>query len=177
MTGGLVWPLYSFSPHPLPPASFPPLARSPGLENPTEGPLSDVANVLDIVPRVLEGQQLRVQQQGNPLVHGVGVKSVQQELRRESAHRRGLHRPVDPKKGLERLDEETCNVVFLLPLSAPPLLPLSAAGEDADDEEDGRCDRGQGDDDDGHGVGRRRHGRRGRGTGGLTGPRGLWLHR
>lgn len=34
------------------------LLASPRLENPSEGPLADVSDVLDIIPGILEGQQL-----------------------------------------------------------------------------------------------------------------------
>lgn len=58
----------------------PPDPPSPGLEDSSEGSLSNISDILDIIPRILEGQQLGVQQQGDPLVHGVWVKAIQQEL-------------------------------------------------------------------------------------------------
>lgn len=73
------------------------LSFLPGLENPSEGPLSDISNVLDVVPRILEGQHLGVHQQGDPLVHGVRVESIQQELRRQRAQSRDLHRSAGRK--------------------------------------------------------------------------------
>ena len=97
-----LFPLYYLShptlSRPLLPFSldFPPFL-SPGLENPSEGSFSDVPHILDVVPWVLQGQQLGVEQQRNPLVHGVWVESVQQQLRRQSAQRRVLHRSVEPQ--------------------------------------------------------------------------------
>lgn len=34
------------------------LSLSPGLENPSEGSLSNISDILDIVSRILQGQQL-----------------------------------------------------------------------------------------------------------------------
>ena len=67
----------------------------------------------------------------------------------------------------------TSYIAFISPLPVSPLLPLSAAGEDADDEEDRSCKCSQEDDDDGHGVSRGRHRCRGREMRSLT--RGLCL--
>lgn len=67
---------------------------SPGLEDASEGSFSDVADVLDVVAGVLQGQQPGVEQQGHPLVHGVGVEALQQQLRGQGAQRRGLQHPA-----------------------------------------------------------------------------------
>lgn len=156
-----------------------PPSVSPGLENPSKGSLSDISDILDIISRILKGQQLGVQQQGNPLVHGVWVESVQQELRWQGTKCRGLHRPAELKmKGLNReVDSQVRDRLFCVsPLPVSPLLPPSAAGERSNSEEDRGCECSEDDDDEGHGVRWIRHRGGGKNMRGLTDTWGLWIH-
>lgn len=53
---------------------------SPCLKHPTKSPLSNVTDIFNVVAWIFETQELGVEEERQSLVHGVGVKSVQQEL-------------------------------------------------------------------------------------------------
>lgn len=71
-----------FLPAPRPPGPTPWLIL-PCLKDPSKCSLSDVSDILNVIPGILQAEQLGIEKEWHPLVHGVGMESVQQELGRQ----------------------------------------------------------------------------------------------
>lgn len=66
----------------------------PCLKDPSKCSLSDVSDILNVIPGILQAEQLGIEKERHPLVHGVGMESVQQELRRQCGESHGRWLPA-----------------------------------------------------------------------------------